>query len=313
VEHKGVARLAEVDSPQCVQCHADLKTSDDRRTVASHISDFNRDHPEFAALRTKESDPGTIAFNHAVHLKPIEGPGKKQVQLDCSDCHRTGADQNRSWRFASASFHPRTTTDDRTYMLPPTYAETCAGCHDLRFDPNITEGAPHDKPEVVQAYLEKVYSSRDRAESRIVPARLIPAMAPKDAHSPTEHIAIAARLLWGKTCKECHAIDFAPGASLPTVAPAQITRVWLPRSKFSHAPHRSFSCESCHERVTESLQTAEVLVPSISTCQTCHNGDPQNGARSDNRCFECHDYHDWKQQPAFKGSYNIQELKRAHD
>ena len=311
VEHKGAARLAEVAVPQCTQCHENLRTADGRLTVASRIADFNSDHPEFAALRAKESDPGTIAFNHAVHLKPIEGPGKKQVQLDCGDCHRTGADQNAPWRFAAASFTPPASTGDRAYMVPPTYAGTCAACHDLRFDPNVAVGAPHDKPEVVLAYLEKVYSSGPHPAAHTVPARLIPAMAHRDAHSPNEHIKIAARLLWGKTCKECHDVDSAPGAALPTIAPSQITRVWLPKSKFSHAPHRSFSCESCHERVTDSVQTAEVLVPSISTCQTCHNGDPQNGARSDNRCSECHEYHDWKQQPAFKGRYNIQELKRA--
>jgi hypothetical protein len=288
-----------------------LKTAEGHPAVAQHITNFNQDHPEFAALRAEKSDPGTIAFNHAVHLKPIEGPAKKRVQLDCSDCHRIGADQNGVWRFAAATFSPSAKTGDSAYMVPPTYAGSCAGCHDLRFDPNIAESAPHDSPEAVQAYLQKIYSARNRIETRIVPARLIPAMAHKDAHTPTEHIAIAERLLWGKTCKECHEVDFAPGGALPTIAPSQITRVWLPKSKFSHAPHRSFSCESCHERVIDSVQTSEVLVPSISTCQTCHNGDPQSGARSDNRCFECHEYHDWKQQPAFKGRYDIQELKRA--
>jgi hypothetical protein len=136
-------------------------------------------------------------------------------------------------------------------------------------------------------------------------------MAHTNAHSPTEHVEIASRLLWGKTCKECHDVDFAPGSAFPTIAPSRLTRVWLPNSRFSHAPHRSFSCESCHQRVATSEQSAEVLVPSIATCQTCHNGDPQDGARSDNRCFECHEYHDWKQQPAFKGRYNIQELLRS--
>jgi hypothetical protein len=54
-----------------------------------------------------------------------------------------------------------------------------------------------------------------------------------------------------------------------------------------------------------------VLVPAIATCQTCHNGNPEKGGRSENRCFECHDYHDWKQQSAFRGQYDANQPRRS--
>ena len=307
-EHKGAVRLARVQEKDCTQCHANLKTNNGMLRVANHVTGFNTDHPEFAMLRAKDSDPGTIAFNHATHLKGVQGPNGKRTVPECTDCHRTGVEQSTSWRFAGVGFVPPPSTPDRAYMVAPTYAGTCAGCHDLRFDPNIAVSAPHDKPEVVFAFLQKTYSEA-RLPAPARPARLIPASAHAGASTPNEHLAIAARLLWGKTCKECHQLSFAEGAALPTVAPSQITRVWLPKAKFNHESHRSFTCESCHE-AAKSQQTSEVLVPGIATCQSCHNGNPEKAAKTENRCFECHDYHDWKLQAAFRGKYDPKQLKR---
>ena len=46
------------------------------------------------------------------------------------------------------------------YMAPIVYATQCAGCHvkDLQFDKRFDQVAPHDKPEVVQAFLIQKYS-----------------------------------------------------------------------------------------------------------------------------------------------------------
>ena len=45
-------------------------------------------------------------------------------------------------------------------MVPILYANQCAGCHvkDLQFDKRFDQPAPHDKPEVVQAFLIQKYS-----------------------------------------------------------------------------------------------------------------------------------------------------------
>lgn len=313
LEHKGSVRLAQVGEGDCTQCHANLQSKSGKLTVAAHIQSFNADHPEFAALRTPFKDPGTIAFNHAVHMKGVLALDGKRYQLECVDCHRSGADQNEPWRFAATGFMPPANSKDRAYMVAPTYEGACAGCHDLRFDPNIKEAAPHDKPEVVLAFLQKIYSGQRATAPAARPARFIPSSAPRAASTPTERLSVATRLLWGKTCKECHQLSLAEEspAALPTVAESKITAIWLPKGKFNHESHRSFTCVSCHEKATGSTQTAEVLVPAIATCKSCHNGDPLKAGRVENRCFECHDYHDWSHQPAFHGRYTFDPAKRS--
>jgi hypothetical protein len=237
-------------------------------------------------------------------MKGVLGPGNKMVQLDCVDCHRTAADQQLPWRFAQAEYQPAQAKPDRDYMIAPTYAGTCAACHDLRFDPRVQQAAPHDKPEVVYAFLQKIYSGK------VMPASLTSSRRiPGGSMARTNGLDAAANLLWGKTCKLCHALERDAAKPVPVVAPSQISNVWFSHARFDHASHRSFTCVSCHVKAASSTQTSEVLVPGITTCQTCHNGDPQQAGRSDNRCFECHDYHDWKQQPMFKGRYNINQLR----
>lgn len=308
VEHKGIARLSEVSDSNCVNCHAHLSTTNGRLQFATKITSFNSDHPEFAALRSPDLDQGTIAFNHAVHIKPVLGPGNKQVQLECVDCHRTAVDQQLPWRFAEAGYKPAAVSPGRSYMVAPTYAGTCAGCHDLRFDPRFPQSAPHDKPQVVFAFLQNVYGGKPLAPVPVA-ARSIPLSGLRASRVTSSDRESAANLLWGKTCKLCHQLQREPGAALPTITASQIANVWLKDAKFDHAAHRSFSCVSCHTRAPTSTMTSEVLVPGIATCQTCHNGNPQQAGRSDNRCFECHEYHDWKQQPMFKGRYNINQLR----
>jgi hypothetical protein len=42
-------------------------------------------------------------------------------------------------------------------MAPVKFANACAACHLLTFDKRFDEGVPHDKPEVVQAFLLKKF------------------------------------------------------------------------------------------------------------------------------------------------------------
>ena len=53
----------------CTQCHADLHTIGAPTQFTAEITRFNGGHPEFAILRNRGSDPGTIKLNHSVHLK----------------------------------------------------------------------------------------------------------------------------------------------------------------------------------------------------------------------------------------------------
>jgi hypothetical protein len=124
-----------------------------------------------------------------------------------------------------------------------------------------------------------------------------------------ERTAAAEDLLWRKTCKQCHSLNFASlQEGLPIIAPAAIRTRWLPHSKFDHDAHRGFSCASCHQKSLTSTDSADILIPGIAVCQTCHAPGP---AHAESRCFECHTYHDWSQRKEIKPSFALPALQTS--
>jgi hypothetical protein len=115
-------------------------------------------------------------------------------------------------------------------------------------------------------------------------------------------------LLWRKTCKECHTLNPTNGL-LPEVAKSNITARWMPHAEFSHDPHRMMTCESCHMKATSSHETADVLLPSIKTCQECHRAQGPAKEFAEGRCFECHQYHNWMNEQRVKGTYDLHQLR----
>jgi hypothetical protein len=135
-EHRGHQALIRVDDRLCTRCHADLQRPDGTSSpFARSVTSFTRGgHPDF---HRKEADPGTLKFNHAVHLaetgvltidrkqleKQLEElrtrgidpdtqrrPVKLQ-KLDCADCHRMDAEGHR--------------------MQPISFEKHCQQCHAL--------------------------------------------------------------------------------------------------------------------------------------------------------------------------------------
>jgi hypothetical protein len=372
-EHRGRIRLAEVPSQSCAQCHADLRVSNQDTRYTPRIRTLEDGHPEFLALRASSSgaphDPGTLKLNHALHMKPIRsGPSGPTVQLACSDCHRPAALQGTHWEYGDAKYAaaalgykpqddalpirsrrlaaPRPATG-RELMAPPTFANACAGCHLLTFDKRFDEGAPHDKPEVVEAQLVKRYTTyiaSHPGELREVqdPQRELAGRASGPSRrtlSPEqwvkEQVAIAEQLLWHKTCVECHTISATPLEDVkmarwdaagdhpqaaaraagdtvrrmpPLVAPANTTLEWLPHARFDHDAHRGFSCAGCHAKALESTESRDILIPGIAVCQTCHAPGP--GYASSN-CSECHTHHDWAQRTEAKPAFTLPALREG--
>jgi hypothetical protein len=340
VEHQGSPRLASTDNSSCTQCHANLLTRSGSSQFVRVVKDFDKQHPEFAALRPGSTDPSQIRLNHYAHLRPnLAGPAGP-VQLDCHDCHQLGA-MNSSWPYSQPGAEPKlvpvannTRTGQRhsrsmDSMSPILYVNQCAACHvkDLQFDKRFDQAAPHDKPEVVQAFLVQKYSdyfathpralSEAVAPERILPGATIsgtikaPLPVPRTRQEwIDQQIMLADRLLFDKGCKLCH-VMVAGNGPLPTVAKSSIPSRWFLHAEFSHDSHRLLTCTACHGRTPESRQTADILLPGIASCRNCHEDDgPQNDAAS-GRCSECHAYHDWtKEQPA-KGKFTIPELRAA--
>jgi RecJ-like exonuclease len=101
------------------------------------------------------------------------------------------------------------------------------------------------------------------------------------------------KLLWGKTCKECHDLGFAAAHNTPEVPKANLTTRWLKHGNFDHPAHQMVVCSSCHQQASTSKLTSDVLLPGIKACQTCHHSG-EEAARSN--CSECHQYHDWNKE-----------------
>ncbi|MGH9866063.1 MAG: hypothetical protein ACRD4H_11675, partial [Candidatus Acidiferrales bacterium] len=325
------------------QCHGDLSTRSGAPHFVRTVLSFAR-HPEFAPLRDNFKDPGTIRFNHSVHLAAnLLGPGGRRVELECTDCHRPGAPHGL-WPYGapgveaatfsggaqyapyaaamSGNFGPATVVQKRAefaYMAPPTYMNTCFSCHPLQFDARFADSAPHDKPAIVHAFLAQKYQEYIAAHPSALnevfaPPRLPERPVPASPRAVTadqwvaEQVTAAENLLWRKTCAECHALSFTEGNPLPVVAPSRITQRWLPHSTFSHDAHRMVSCASCHTTIASSQLTSDVNLPSVRVCQECHAARSSAAPAS---CSECHMYHNWSQEKVYPGKFSLPGLLKS--
>jgi len=330
VEHEGRMRLAKTSEAACTQCHASLKTKNGEVKIAAKVSSFNGGgHPEFTPLRASQTDPGTIKFNHAVHLKDtgIRGPAGNAT-LRCADCHRPpGIEEAWPWgkenpEAAKASFEPVTLktlprhVSARAYMEPVDYYEHCSSCHPLLFDKRFSDPVPHKDPKIVHDFVVAKYTAyianhpdelTGAGEMQRIPTRPLHYPVTREQWI-SDRVQEAEFLLWQKTCKECHSLDFAAvaEAKIPTVAKAAITTRWLKHGLFDHQAHQMVECASCHAKAKTSKLSSDVLVPGIEVCQQCHRADRADAAES--RCFECHVYHDWTKEKMVNGKYTVSEI-----
>ena len=318
-EHRGRVQIAKTDDSFCVQCHGDLKTTHGDAKIAKNVRAFPQGHPEFAAIKADAQDPGRLRFNHVVHMKDnLRGPAGAE-KLECSACHKPEIIR------ASA----RAKAPARTGLMAPiTFQENCARCHPLFFDERIEQAAPHAKPEAVRAFVQQALVgyiqehpgdiSKPDSAFRRVPLNF-PRPAEPPARNAQEWVSRRAvadeRILWNKTCAECHERDasatVAPDA-VPVYAQSNITKQWMPRAGFDHTPHLMVTCQSCHA-AEKSTKTSDVLMPNQATCASCHA--PSKGAvrpnsgQAESRCFECHRYHDWTKTHPVRPSYSLTDFK----
>jgi hypothetical protein len=347
VEHSGKAHLAEVASSGCTQCHGDLKTTDGSQTVNPHIGGFDKHHPQFAAVKEGQKDPGTINFSHAKHLaattRNLNGP----VQLVCQDCHRPtntlGPWPNSVAVIQPASQQPLTVgvSDSQqrkrrsvesgggAYMTAIKYVNQCAACHPLQFDKLIPDPAPHDKPEVIHAFIMKKYADYiaqhpgdvklrvgdintdtplgyDNTESVLRPTRTELSPLPKSAAEwVSQRTAAAENLLWMKNCKICHLSTEHDAPGLPQSVKGVIPSRWFPHAEFDHQAHRMLTCPACHAGIATSQKSADVNIPKIELCRPCHKEAGPAKQAAQGNCYECHSYHDWRKEQPIKGIMEI--------
>lgn len=322
-DHAGRVALATVNDGFCVECHGDLRTAQGLPKVATAVSRFPSGHPEFAAVKAGATDPGRLRFNHAVHLKDtLRGPGGVET-LACAGCHtpdlvRTGAKMKG----------PANTG----LMTTVTYERNCARCHPLFFDERIEQMVPHVEPIRVRAFVQQALAGYIREHPDDIfksdsVFRRVPLNFPRPPEPPARNaeewvarrIVSDERLLWNKTCAECHdrasttaSAQAAAAGALPVYAATAVTKHWMPRATFNHTPHQMVTCASCHA-AQASTKTSDVLLPDQAICATCHA--PARGAlrqgsgQVQSRCVECHPYHDWTKSHPVTPSYSLTDFK----
>jgi hypothetical protein len=372
VEHRGKINLSAASNQSCAQCHANLPKRGGVSHYVANIASFENGHPDFRAIDSSNRDPGTIKLNHMLHMRPIRSaPNGPNVHLQCSDCHRSVDSGSKSkWLYGDAKYAAASTsytdaenfrmmgskgltahnpTTGRELMAPVKFATACAGCHLLTFDKRFDDGVPHDKPEVVHAFLVDKFSayiamhpnelhemqdpSRDLT-GRPLPPRMRTLTAPQWI---AEKVVVAEELLTHKTCAQCHQMT---KQNLPDTAIAR----WSPtnpatgnemiRSNGTAAaqgrgmlgavapadvtlrwlPHSKFDHEAhtgftCVSCHAKALTSTESAEVLIPGIATCKTCHAPGLDHAESRCFECHTYHDWSQRKDVKPSFTLPALK----
>ena len=257
------------------------------------ITAFWENHPNFGVLAQGLKDPDTLRFNHAVHLgDTVRIDGRP---LDCARCHVPDATGR--------------------YMARLSYAQHCATCHDLQFDPvNPELRVPHGEVATVRAKLRGLPLLYAELKARQLAAAGQPPAREQTESFARENMArmrqtfgsgeqleklvlftgdpresqpglSAERRAHYAGCAYCH--EVVPSRDqLAEIRPVVIPDRWLLNGRFNHAKHTQQACETCHQ-VRASHHTFDISLPSQAVCAACHRPEGSAGAS----CSECHTYH----------------------
>jgi hypothetical protein len=325
--------LAATTDASCTQCHASLQdyTKGGQPKYEKVIHSFTDGHPEFALFRNNVKDPGTIKFNHFRHLEDLR-IDKKLMHLECIDCHRTTKGDQVEWPWADKTLlqpAAMTTTDHRPvrdYMAPIKFEQHCSNaiCHPLVYSDQTTEPSPHRiQPELLEGTLKERFTKyiaahpTELAEAMRVgigpdprlPNRPIPPPPHNAAEWVSQKLDDAETLLYRKTCKECHTLEWTAGSKVPVIPTSVMKERWMDHAVFAHIPHQMVKCQECHATAEKSQETSDVLLPKIKVCQDCHSSGSGGNGSADSRCSECHVYHDWSKAKPVNAKFTIQTVK----
>lgn len=206
--------------------------------------------------------------------------------------------------------------DGRARMMPASYRNTCSGCHSLEFDEHVQTVAPHTDVPAVHRFVVEQITAYARAHVEIVQREMkswqqtgalpehMPGPIPRTPEEwITARVARSEIILYRGKCNLCHTVDRIPHLksssqdSLPDVRPSHQPLCFFSNSLFSHDAHLAVACQECHAKAMRSASGRDLLLPSISICQRCHNGEsrpqgpPLSLGHAESGCFLCHTYH----------------------
>lgn len=285
-EH-GDAHAVLPQRPQiCVDCHAvpqDFPDSADMHAV----HDFDT-HPGFRAtvaridgdtrtveriaMQSQPQDNAGLFFPHDLHLdgEGVRGPDGVE-HLVCADCHHPDAG---SVGFRAIAFE-----------------RDCESCHQL--DAAVGDrllALPHAEPEVVRrqvtAAVEALPSEAFRPNLGALNRRRAGPTVDRGVAPSAEEMV--EEVFTTRVCAKCHMVQPDAGDQIE-VLPAQLRQSWFVHARFTHADHGWVDCTSCHA-AQESSEAADLLLPDIDACRTCHSGVGSiSGVNS--TCTDCHGFH----------------------
>lgn len=229
-EHQGQnASLVRLPDSDCTSCHGGMQphlTGGSPRFAAAITSFANPSggHPNFRLLKENAKDPGSIKFNHQLHLTrglSLASNGKPwtfadipdterarfgyqkgmplsaAIQLDCKSCHSLDPADNQPSQAAFARI-PKSLLQPRTpgsYFQPVVYEMHCQACHPLSFDDKEpSRQVPHRfQPDELKAYLEGFYSQKELAKTKEFEAPVQVRPKPLPGKNPLEPIKESVR------------------------------------------------------------------------------------------------------------------------
>lgn len=239
-----------------------------------------------------------LKFNHEIHYDSSKVTLTQGDSLTCANCHDLSVDGEH---FEEIKFELN-----------------CAnsGCHELELDPR--NRLPHGLPDVtvsaIEGYYLRKFGDPDNINStKTVERRRRLDQSNVDSKKCTDSAYECAREMAARKieqqftttgCVTCHTINDVGGEVLDRyqVAVVKLNKDYHANASFDHLAHgvlvepggaEAFtgdaSCVYCHAAPTSS-SSADILIPTIDNCTTCHNG-PERSLNAPLGCIDCHAYH----------------------
>lgn len=260
----------QIFTPACTSCHIEHQGA--FRLAATSEASCTLCHGSLKTTDGKMRFAASISSFNSGHpefaaIRPGHAPDPGTVKLSHQVHLKSDLKgPNGPVQLQCVDCHQQVSHTPNAPMAPVSYTQHCASCHPLVFDSRFTDPVPHQETKLVHDFVVRNQG--------------------KLAQSVEE----AERLLWQKTCKECHVLTYPAPDARPEILKSAIPVKWMTHAKFDHPAHQLVACTECHVQAKTSNHTADVLLPGIEACQKCHSGGK---TRADSRCSECHDYHDW--------------------
>ncbi len=307
VEHQGMRPMDPPRQQFCANCHGSLK---DRLadTRLGNAGDFGTMHPQFRAWVVTDAERRKLApisldnvqngtngpkedngltFSHKVHLDQLGGVAKMAMTL--------GASQGYGRALGCADCHKP--TSEGTRFEPVSMERDCEACHSLaysRVGGTFLKLRHGDIPQML-AQLSMAGPVRSMGISRSRPGDFGGAttgsgtISKSISHANFHLTGVAAQAMAPNgICGECHTPEMHGGKL--AVRPVTLVSRYMPNGWFDHAAHTQTSCGECHA-AAGSQSSADVLLPRVAECRSCHLGEGAAKPKIPSSCAMCHAYH----------------------